>query len=595
MQQFSCAPLMRDRGHQGNDGERGSLGGLPTDCRDAAWQPRATGDNFLSDLSGPANTMDILNLVFLLTLAVGVSRILANIIPLPLPILQILMGCLLASPLFGMEVELDPEIFMMLFIPPLLFYDGWKIPKKEFTDHGGQIAAMSLLLVLVTVVAVGYFIHWLLPSIPLAASFALAAILSPTDALSVIAIAQGRLPRHMPHQLEGEAMMNDATGLVSFKIAIAAAMTGGFSLLSVSGEFLMVALGGLLIGGTLSWTVGKIKQWMTARNLYDPATYVVTILLLPFAAFYLAEHAGMSGILSAVAAGMVQSRVDMLPVKTSTRILNRSIWEMLDFTFNGVVFLLLGLQFPGIVERVWADSATQSYAMGTLVLYAFVLMALLLAIRFAFIYAYHWVETRLLKPRAKGGENQPLLLITTLSSVAGVRGAITLAGVLSVPLFINGASFPGRDLMIFLAAAVIILSLLIGALGIPYFLRFLSLNDLKEHERELLKARQIASQAAVDWLEEWSKAQSSDEPEAKGSVTARIIDSYRQEMQAMAMDRDDRADQARQLHQLETDLRIRAIQAQRKELYRLRKRRHIDEQMLQTLIRELDYEEAALQ
>lgn len=539
--------------------------------------------------------MDILNLIFLLTLTVGISRILANVVPLPLPILQILLGSLLASPIFEMEVELDPEIFMMLFIPPLLFYDGWKIPKKEFTEHGGQIAAMSLLLVLVTIVAVGYFIHWLIPSIPLAASFALAAILSPTDALSVIAIAQGRLPRHMSHQLEGEAMMNDATGLVSFKIAVAAVITGSFSLLSVSGEFLLVALGGLLIGGGLSWLVGKIKQWMTARNLYDPATYVVTILLLPFAAFFLAEHAGMSGILSAVAAGMVQSRVDMLPVKTSTRILNRSMWEMLDFVFNGVVFLLLGLQFPGIVERVWGAAGNPSHEMTTLVFFAVVIMALLIAIRFAFIYVYHWAETRLLKLRGKSGESQPLLLITALSSVAGVRGAITLAGVLSVPLFVNGTPFPGRDLMIFLSAAVIILSLLVGALGIPFFLRFLSLNDLEEHERELLKARHIASQAAVNWLEEWSQAQAHDEPELKGSVTARIIDSYRQEMQAMAMERDDRANQARQLHVLETDLRMQAIQVQRKELYRLRKRRHIDEQMLQTLIRELDYEEAALQ
>lgn len=543
--------------------------------------------------------MDILNLVFLLTLAVGASRILANIVPLPLPILQILLGSLLALPPFGMEVELDPEIFMMLFIPPLLFYDGWKIPKKEFTEHGGQIAAMSLLLVLLTVVVVGYFIHWLLPSIPLAASFALAAILSPTDALSVIALAQGRLPRHMAHQLEGEAMMNDATGLVSFKFAIAAAVTGSFSLLSVSGEFLVVALGGLLIGGGLSWTVGKIKQWMTSYELYDPATYVITILLLPFAAFYLAEHAGMSGILSAVAAGMVQSRVDMLPVKTSTRILNRSIWEMLDFSFNGVVFLLLGLQFPRIIERVWGATGTQSYDMTTLVTYAVAIMALLLVIRFGFVYAYHWTETRLLRPRGKehggSGENQPLLLITALSSVAGVRGAITLAGVLSVPLLIDGAPFPGRDLMIFLSAAVIILSLLIGTLGVPYFMKFLSLNDLEEHERELLKARQAATQAAVSWLENGTATPANDEAELKSTVTARIIESYRQELQAMALDRDDRANQARRLHALETDLRLQAIRVQRKELYRLRKRRHIDEQMLQTLIRELDYEEAALQ
>ncbi|MBZ9558795.1 MULTISPECIES: Na+/H+ antiporter [Modicisalibacter] len=538
--------------------------------------------------------MDILNLIFLLTLAVAASRPLANLIPLPLPILQILMGSVLALPPLGMTVELDPEIFMMLFIPPLLFYDGWKIPKKEFTEYGGQIAAMSLLLVLLTVAVVGYVIHWLLPTIPMAASFALAAILSPTDALAVIAIAQGRLPRHMAHQLEGEAMMNDATGLVSFKFAIAAAVTGSFSLLTVSGEFLVVALGGLLIGGGLSWLVGKFKQWMTARHLYDSATYVVTILLLPFAAFFLAEHAGMSGILSAVAAGMVQSRVDMLPVKTSTRILNRSIWEMLDFCFNGAVFLLLGLQFPGIVERVWSSAGPQELGIVTLSGYALALMGVLLVIRFAFVYVYHWAEERILRLRGKSAESQPRLLVTALSSVAGVRGAITLAGVLSVPLLINGAPFPGRDLMIFIAAAVIILSLLIGALGVPYFMRFLSLDDLAQHERELVRARQAATQSALDWLENRAAATDEEEAELHRSIAAHLIESYRQELQAMTLERDERAEQARRHHTLETELRRQAIAVQRQELYRLRKRRRIDEPMLQTLIRELDYEEASL-
>ncbi|MFD2435897.1 cation:proton antiporter family protein [Modicisalibacter luteus] len=188
-----------------------------------------------------------------------------------------------------------------------------------------------------------------------------------------------------------------------------------------------------------------------------------------------------------------------------------------------------------------------------------------------------------------------MLLITTLSSVAGVRGAITLAGVLSVPLLVDGMPFPGRDLMIFLSAAVIVLSLILGALGIPYFMKFLSLNDLEEHERELLKARQAATQAAVTWLEEWMSRHGDDDAEMKGAVTARIIESYRQELQAMALERDNQADHARKRYALETDLRLQAIQVQRKELYRLRKRRHIDEQMLQTLIRELDYDEAALQ
>ncbi|MBU3054653.1 Na+/H+ antiporter [Pseudomonas indica] len=540
--------------------------------------------------------MDILNLIFLLLLAVAISRIVANVFPVPLPILQILMGCAIALPPFGMQVELHPELFMLLFIPPLLFYDGWRIPKREFRDHGGQIAAMSLLLVLITVVVAGYVIHWLLPSIPLAASFALAAILSPTDALAVIAIAQGRLPRHMSHQLEGEAMMNDATGLVSFKFAVAAAVTGSFSLSSVAGGFLLVAVGGLAIGAGLSWAVGKLKQWMTSHKLYDPSSYVVTMLLLPFAAFFLAEHAGMSGILSAVAAGMVQSRVDMLPVKTSTRIINRSIWEMLDFSFNGLVFLLLGLQFPRIIERVWENASDENYNLPLLMLYAVLIMALLLVIRYAFVYAYHHWEALVARLRGKPHEPQPVALLSALSSVAGVRGAITLAGVLSVPLMIGDAPFPGRDPMIFIAAAVIILSLAIGSFGVPYFLRFLPMNDLEEHEQELRKARRAAAQAAIRWLEGWKQSHPSGDADAAlrvNEVTTGVIEAYRHNLEVL-MDRHDMANQARRTKALETEIRIKAIQAERKELYRLRKRHVIDDQMLQELIRELDYAEAAL-
>ncbi|WP_028238148.1 Na+/H+ antiporter [Stutzerimonas azotifigens] len=539
--------------------------------------------------------MNILNLAFLLLLAVGLSRVLARVVRLPLPILQILLGSLLALPPFGLEVRLDPEVFMLLFIPPLLFYDGWKIPKREFTEHGTEMLAMSLLLVLLVVVLAGYFIHWLLPDIPLAASFALAAILSPTDALAVIAIAQGRLPRHMAHQLEGEAMLNDATGLVSFKFALAAAITGSFSLASVSAEFLLVAFGGVLIGGGLSWLVGKAKQWMTARQLYDPATYVMTILLLPFAAFYLAEHAGMSGILSAVAAGMVQSRVNMLPVKTSTRILNRSLWEMLDYSFNGLVFLLLGLQFPRIVEGALNGSQAAGHGLPGLVFHALAITLLLLAVRFAFVYAYHWSAGYRRRRHGQAAPDAPLPVLSALSAVAGVRGAITLAGVLSVPLTIGDTPFPGRELMVFLAAAVIVLSLLAGALGVPYVLRFLPQGAAEDHEEELRNARRRATEAAVAWLEARTQATPDNETAVpRGQeVAARVLESYRLDLAAL-VGRDEPARQARRSQLLEATIRLDAIAIRRKALYRLRKHGEIDDQTLQTLIRELDYEEAAL-
>lgn len=280
--------------------------------------------------------------VLILLTLVGVSRLLARVIPLPLPLVQIAAGALLAWPTLGLHVALDPELFLFLFLPPLLFSDGWRMPKRDFWRYRGPILTMAVGLVIFTVIGAGYFIHWLLPTIPLPVAFALAAVLSPTDAVAVSAIAQDRLPAPIMRLLQGEALMNDATGLVTFKFALAAAITGVFSLTDASLTFLLVAFGGLAVGVVLSWLVGRFRSWMIMRGWDDPATHVVFMLLLPFAAYVLAERLELSGILSAVAAGMMQSWVDLLPRQTSTRLLNRSVWTLLEFAFNGLIFPAAG-------------------------------------------------------------------------------------------------------------------------------------------------------------------------------------------------------------------------------------------------------------
>lgn len=278
--------------------------------------------------------------VLILLTLVSLSKLVGRMIPLPLPLVQIAAGALLALPTLGLHVALDPELFLFLFLPPLLFADGWRIPKRELWRIRGPVVALAVGLVLFTVVGAGYFIHWLLPSIPLPVAFALAAVLSPTDAVAVSAIAQDRLPTPLMHMLQGEALMNDASGLVTFKFALAAAITGVFSLTDASFSFVLVALGGLAVGVGLSWLVGRLRAWMIARGWDDPATHVVFMLLLPFAAYVLAERLGVSGILSAVAAGMMQSWLDLLPRQTSTRLLNRSVWSLLEFAFNGLLVFL---------------------------------------------------------------------------------------------------------------------------------------------------------------------------------------------------------------------------------------------------------------
>ena len=222
--------------------------------------------------------------VLILLTLVGVSRLLARVIPLPLPLVQIAAGALLAWPTLGLHVALDPELFLFLFLPPLLFSDGWRMPKRDFWRYRGPILTLAVGLVIFTVIGAGYFIHWLLPAVPLPVAFALAAVLSPTDAVAVSAIAQDRLPAPIMRMLQGEALMNDASGLVTFKFALAAAITGVFSIADASLNFILVACGGLAVGIALSWLVGRMRSWMITRGWDDPATHVVFMLLLPFAA-----------------------------------------------------------------------------------------------------------------------------------------------------------------------------------------------------------------------------------------------------------------------------------------------------------------------
>ena len=548
--------------------------------------------------------MDILFLIFALLAIVVISRVLSNLLPVPLPIIQILLGVALAAPPIAFEVELDPEIFMLLFIPPLLFYDGWKIPKKEFSQHGWRIGAFSVLLVLLAVVVIGYLIHWLLPSLPFMMCFALAAILSPTDALAVIAITNGKLPKHMMHQLEGEAMMNDATGLVSFKFAVAAAVTGAFSFYSATGSFLVVAVGGLLIGAGLSWLVGQMHRMMRSFGLLDPATYVLVVLMLPFGAFYVAELAGMSGILAAVAAGMIQSRVEMLPQKTNTRIIHRSLWEMLDHSFNGIVFVLLGLQLPLMIKHLLNSDITQSVSLGELSWYAVVIMAALVAFRFVFVLIYDKVSEIASDIR---GKRRPVyrlsareVMLAALTTVSGVRGAITLAGVLSLPMMFAGEPFHDRNVMIFIAGAVIVLSILIGAIGLPMLLKYFDASCYENLEKELVEARKDLANYAISWINTWSsEAKESRSEEGRrwiSEVSARMKHQYKEDLEILAKSNETHdMNPANEIYRIELHARRQIIQSKRYHLYLMRKSNKIDDQVLQVLIKDLDYEDAALE
>lgn len=538
--------------------------------------------------------------VLILLTLVGVSRLLARVIPLPLPLVQIAAGALLAWPTLGLHVALDPELFLFLFLPPLLFSDGWRMPKRDLWRYRGAILTLAIGLVIFTVIGAGYFIHWLLPSIPLPVAFALAAVLSPTDAVAVSAIAQDRLPAPIMRMLQGEALMNDATGLVTFKFALAAAITGVFSLTDASLNFVLVACGGLAVGVALSWVVGRLRSRMITRGWDDPATHVVFMLLLPFAAYVLAERLELSGILSAVAAGMMQSWVDLLPRQTSTRLLNRSVWTLLEFAFNGLIFLLLGLQLPDIITAVTHHEATLWPTLLWRCLDVLAIFVVLAALR------YIWVQSvwrLMIQIRRWRGRGDGTLDLSTRSSllltVGGVRGAVTLAGTLSVPLLISaGVDFPERDLLIFIAAGVILLSLVSASIGLPLLLRGqVSEPDLRM-KREVRDAWKRTAQAAIQTLENEAIPAATDSPDAAQAVLAmevkaRIMSEYRHRLEIFNDTAEAQA-LAFQMDQLEKRMRLNALRAQRLKLYDLHRHHQIGDDVLRMVLAELDLNEANL-
>ena len=538
--------------------------------------------------------------VLILLMLVGVSRLLGRLIPLPLPLVQIAAGAVLAWPTLGLHVTLNPELFLFLFLPPLLFSDGWRMPKREFWRLRGPILTLAVGLVLFTVVGAGYFIHWLLPAIPLPVAFALAAVLSPTDAVAVSAIAQNRLPAPLMHMLQGEALMNDATGLVTFKFALAAAITGVFSLTNASMAFVLVACGGLATGVALSWLVGRLRSWMIARGWDDPATHVVFMLLLPFAAYVLAERLGVSGILSAVAAGMMQSWLDLLPRQTSTRLLNRSVWSLLEFAFNGLIFLLLGLQLPDIIKAVVSQETTIWPSLLYRCLEVVAIFLVLLALRFIWVQSIWRLSGLLRRWRGKG----ELTLVPTarscwLLTLGGVRGAVTLAGVMSVPLLISeGLDFPRREQLIFIAAGVILLSLVVACIALPILLRGIPKSPDDALRKEVREAWRRTAEAAIHALEAEEVVDPDTPLDAAqaalaAELKASIMSEYRHQLETFNDSAEAQA-QASKMELLESRLRLKALRAQRLELYSLRRHHEIGDDALGEILKDLDLSEANL-
>ncbi|WP_145410098.1 Na+/H+ antiporter [Paenibacillus xylanexedens] len=418
--------------------------------------------------------MELFIAVLVLLVLIGLSNILNRFVPfIPVPLIQIALGFVVAMLPAGVHLPLNPELFFVLFIAPLLYNDGKRTPRNELWNLRAPILLLALGLVFVTVLVGGYAIHWLIPTIPLPAAFALAAILSPTDAVAVGAMA-GRvhLPKSIHRLLEGEALMNDASGLVAFKFAIAATVTGVFSLAEASVSFLIIAIGGLLAGAILSFLLIRLGVWIRRLGMEDVTIHMLLQILTPFVIYLVSEEIGVSGILAVVAGGIIHAieRDRTESVQLKMQVVSMSTWSVILYILNGLVFVILGVQIPDVLNTIFANA---SFNNGQVLGYVGLITLLLLALRFVWIYVF-WRGNRWYRPKSAIG--RPNFKAMTLISLSGVRGAVTLAGAFSIPYVLeDGSPFPERDLIIFLAAGVILLTLIAASALLPV----LAKNDEK--------------------------------------------------------------------------------------------------------------------
>ncbi|ETY75098.1 cation:proton antiporter [Lactiplantibacillus fabifermentans] len=426
--------------------------------------------------------MPIIELVILLACLVLLSNVLSHyLVAIPVSLIQVGLGLGVAL-LLNVQVKLQTDWFMLVFIAPMLYNDGREFPKQELWELRGAIFANAIVLVFITTILGGFLIHVLIPTIPLAVAIALAAILSPTDPVAVQSISEGvKLPKEVLHLVSGESLINDASGLIGFKYALAAAVTGSFVLGKAVGDFFYISLVGLAVGLLMITIIQLIRDVLRREGINDTVFNVVLQILTPFAIYFVAEEwFSASGVVAVVAAGVLTHIQNSHESEDAPelKLVTEKVWNIIVYLLNGIIFLILGIELPVATQATIKGTHTNTLHA---VFDVLIVWGILLLIRVAWTYGYMlfgWLRDH--------SKKRPSVRIAALSGLSGVRGAITMAGVFTIPTVIaNGDAFPERSLVLFIAAGVIIVSLvaaagilpLMASKSLPFMTRGSSLDE----------------------------------------------------------------------------------------------------------------------
>ncbi len=512
--------------------------------------------------------------VLVLLVVVAAIVTLARRFSVPYPILLVIGGLALGFVPQLPTIVLDPQIILLLFLPPLLYWEALNVSFRDFLANIRAILLLSIGLVVFTTVIVAVIAHNVIPGLGWPAAFVLGAIISPTDTVAAAAIAQRlSLPRRVVAILEGESLVNDATALVAYSVALTSG-SGAVTLPQIGLQFLGVSVGGIVIGLLVGLSIGYVR-----RYLHDPPVENTISLLSGFAAYIPAQSLNVSGVLAVVTMGIYLGRLGPRIVSSQTRLQAEQLWQMIVYLVNGLIFILVGLQIRTITE-----TAIRQYTLLELVLYAVIVSAVVIIVRMLWVFPGAYLPF-LLSRRVRKSSPYPPWRNVVILGWTGMRGGVSLAAALAIP-----TNFPGKDLITFLTFCVILATLLVQGLSLPALIRRLQVQDDGSEEHEETKARFKVAQAALKRLDElanesWVQADHVEDMRTHYNEQSNLFmvrfhdpENNDQEERASAYSR----------------LRREIIGAERSTLIELRRSSVINDEVLRRIQHDLDLEEVRL-
>lgn len=521
------------------------------------------------------NLLIILSLLF----TTSMLALLSNKLKISYPILLVIAGLLISFIPSAPVINMDPNIIFTIFLPPLLYSAAWNTSWAEFWKLRRPIGLLAFGLVICTATAVAFFSHWLIPDFSLALGFLLGGIISPPDAVAAASVFQDlKVPPRVVAILEGESLVNDASSLIVFRFALMAVLTGQFVFWNAASNFFSVVIFGVLIGLAIAHVVYAIHRFLPTTPSIDTALTLIS----PYLMYLGAEHFHVSGVLAVVSGGLFLSFRSSEIFAYNSRLQTITVWNVVIFLLNGVVFILIGLQLPAIIKGIG------DYALTDCIFFAVAISLLTILIRLIWVFPAAYLPRLLSKKivKAEGPLSWKPIFIVGWS---GMRGVVSLASALAVPLTLsNNSAFPHRSLILFITFVVILFTLILQGLSLPLILKVMKLEVSEDDTLQNQQIRYRLANAVIGYLDEHCPTEVMENP-----VFSRVKERY-ERMADIANNHLIEGETAPAFLKTYHEMLLETINVRREELKKMHRHKEFADHLIRARERELDLEEARI-